>query len=855
MPSIENLRMNYLKRGEFASPEVDRQYAPSLALEPFHQKIVLSFNLEAHQANGYVETQLKAKSRDARIIEYDAIDMTIESVEGVDSWHYNGTKLTCIWDKSIPLGEKCTTKVIYSLDHPISGLYFSYPDEKYPKRPKYAVTDAESIRARYWLPCVDHLSVRCKLDFHFTGAQHHIILANGELKSEENHEDGTKTAHWQLDFPCPSYLITLAVGEFIEFKDRDADGGKGPIPIRYYTSKNFTVEDLGASFSGTPDFLEWMWKKLGCTLEWSKYYQIATAHHGGAMENISLVTWGDFAIMDERERKEFKWLVDWINVHEMSHSWFGDMIVCNEFSHAWLKESWATYVEKLWYEDFFGADAYLYGMFEDRRDYMKESDSRYARPIVTNKYGSSMDMYDNHLYPGGSFRIHMLRQMLGDQVFFAAVSDYLNTFKGKTVETIDFQRKLEHHSGLNLQPFFEQWLYSAGYPQLKGKFKYDDKNKLAMVSLTQTQVDDKYKIGLFKMPLVIEWESEEGKMYRQTYQLTEKEHTFYFQCEKKPLQIRIDPEFHTLFSLDFNPGEDLLKRQLQKSDMIGKIFAAVELGKIGSFKNLDAIANQYRVESFWGLKVEFVKALFSADNYHAIELAVKIIENETDPIVLYHIVPKLQGKRQPIVVKMLQEFIHRPDYYYHSTGNALKALGSQRTDEMFDYLSTLSLPADYRGNIEGYFYEAIGQLRTPSAIKYLNGKIPYGSVSDSAKKSLIVALGEVLQWAEKGVREPILEKIYAEMQRETNESRLIRYVLSLRGLNIPDVIPMITSVRKGIPTQFHHRMKKMITALGKGKSPEDTVKKFEKKVEKLEETVGKLLSRIEVLEEIKKKES
>ncbi|MHA1610798.1 MAG: M1 family metallopeptidase [Promethearchaeota archaeon] len=853
MPSIENLRMKYLKRGEFASPDVDRQYAPSLELEPIHQNIVLNFNLDAHFARGYVETQLKAKSRDARIIEYDAIDLTIESVEGPDSWHYNGTKLTCVWSEPIPLGETCKTKVLYSADHPISGLYFSYPDEEYPQRPKYVVSDNESIRARYWLPCVDHLSVRCRLDFHLTGAQNHTILANGALISEENNEDGTKTAHWQLDFPCPSYLITLAVGEFIEFKDRDADGGKGPIPVRYYTSKNFTVEDLGESFSGTPDFIEWMWKKLGCTLEWPKYYQIATARHAGAMENISLVTWGDYAIMDERERKEFKWLVDWINVHEMSHSWFGDMLVCSEFSHAWLKESWATYVEKLWYEDFFGADAYLYGMYEDRRDYMQESDEKYARPIVTNEYDSSWDMYDHHLYPGGSFRIHMLRQMLGDKVFFAAVSDYLNTFKGKTVETIDFQRKLEQHSGVNLQPFFEQWLYAAGYPQLKGKFNYDDKNKLAMVSITQTQVDDKHKIGIFKLPsLVIEWESEEGKMNRQTYQLTEKEHTFYFQCKKKPLQIRIDPGFQTLFSLEFNPGEDLLKRQLQKSDTIGKIFAAVELGKTGSSKNLDAISTQYIAETFWGLKVEFLKALLSSNNYHGMELVTDLIKDEKDSKVLMHIIPKLKGKRQPIVVEMLKEFIQRPDYYYHSTGAALKALGSQRTEEMFTYLTSTSFPADYRGIIEGSLYEAIGQLRTPSAIEYLQEKIPYGNVSEPAKNQLIMSFGEVLQWADKNVRASVLERLFSEMQKEHEELHLMRYIFALRQLNIPEVIPLISAVKLRTSSQFYPRMKKMIKALGKEKTSEESVKKFEKKVEKLEEQVGKLLSRIEILEEIKK---
>jgi hypothetical protein len=47
--------------------------------------------------------------------------------------------------------------------------------------------------------------------------------------------------------------------------------------------------------------------------------------------------------------------------------------------------------------------------------------------------------------------------ILGDDIFWPAVKDYLSTYAKKTVETSDFRKKLEEHSGLNLTKYFEQW--------------------------------------------------------------------------------------------------------------------------------------------------------------------------------------------------------------------------------------------------------------------------------------------------------------------------------------------------------------------------------------------------------------
>ena len=129
-----------------------------------------------------------------------------------------------------------------------------------------------------------------------------------------------------------------------------------------------------------------------------------------------------------------------------------------------------------------------------------EETKKYHRPIVTNIYDSSWDLFDRHLYPGGARRIHMLRKMLGDETFWPAVRDYFETFSGKTVETVDFQRMLEKHSGLNLKQFFDQWIYSPGYPQLKVKFNYNKQENLASVKIVQKQEN---KVNVFAMIIIL----------------------------------------------------------------------------------------------------------------------------------------------------------------------------------------------------------------------------------------------------------------------------------------------------------------------------------------------------------------
>lgn len=212
---------------------------------------------------GKVTTTVVCNHDGARQVILDAISFQDVHVTAGDSlqYDYDGKLITITWEKPFTKGEKRDVIVEYVVEKPVTGLTFGGPDEHYPDRAAYAAADNETERARYWLPCMDFPTVRTTLEFVLTARKEYGLLANGVLVSEVENEDGTKTANWVLDFPCPSYLVCVVCGELVEVVDETARLQAGEVPVRYYGVKGDAPEDLMFTFGGTPKLLAWLEKR------------------------------------------------------------------------------------------------------------------------------------------------------------------------------------------------------------------------------------------------------------------------------------------------------------------------------------------------------------------------------------------------------------------------------------------------------------------------------------------------------------------------------------------------------------------------------------------------------------------
>lgn len=820
-------------KADFTIEGARRYYAPDVLLEPKHMDLILDIDIEKRIIEGSNTITVVSNSDLASSIAIDAVDFEeIDVVVEGANWSYDDKQVNIYFDTPITKGKSLDIKITYKVVDPIAGLYFSDWNADL----QWVGSDHETERARYWFPCVDYPNIRTTYRWEIRSKNEYKILAIGELL-EEKGEGDTKTAVWEHNFPCPSYIAAITLGHLTEYSDEITDAGKGLIPVAYF-APGHTASDLKRSFGRTPEMIKWYINKFNYHMEWAKYYQYALPDIGGAMENQSLVSWDDKFILPEKVHEEWGFLVDQINIHEMAHTFFGDQIVMSHFSHAWLKESWAVYVECLWLQDKNGEDEFRYDLYRNSLAYFNEADNRYIRPIVHNVYNTSWQLFDGHLYPGGGWRLHMLRVLLGDKQFFASINDYVSSFSGKLVETVDFKRILEKHSGLNLTSFFDDWLLTPkGYPNLKVKYEFQEKKKRFRLEIRQKQIkkDDEFRSKPFSLKLDIEWEIND-EFNIQEVEINSEMHTFYFKVEDKPTQIRVDPNGKVLFKLSFNPGSDLLISQLQNSDVVGRILATNELCKAGKSKGINSVISHYGKEKFHGVREQIIKALVKTNSKIAVDALSQIIAEESEPRILFTLMNEVGKLNSKGIELSLIEFIKNTPYP-RAKGAALVSLGKQRKLRNKNFINLYLNDEDWQYFVRASAFEALAELRDNSEIPHLLSSL--GSEPHQVRKSVISSLVKLAGYDNQLYREQVIEALTTTLQDPHRNIR-IAAARGLGTLKARSAIASIENLKARHPQQEEVVFDKLVSLIKKAKPGEQystvlkDLEKLEKKVQLLE---------------------
>ncbi|MCE7734645.1 MAG: hypothetical protein GPJ54_07205 [Candidatus Heimdallarchaeota archaeon] len=821
-----------------------RYYAPDILLEPTHMTLSLEVNIENKSVEGSNTITLLSNNDTATEVKFNAVDFDFVDIKTKGlSWRYDEKYIHINLHSPLTKGETKKITVDYRVRNPTGGLYFSGSNDTI----NWCGSDHETERARHWFPCIDYPNVRTTLRWELTTSEKYTILANGKFTSETNNRDGTKTAIWDHAQRCPSYLAAIAIGELSEFKDRSLDSDKGSIPIAYYAINKFTPEDLQRSFGRTPEMIEWYTKKFDHPLPWDKYFQFAFPDLGGAMENQSLVSWDDWAVLNQESYEEYGELIDAINIHELAHTFFGDLLVMSHFSHAWLKESWATYVDALWHEDNKGSDYFQYELFKNARYYFNEVDNDYLRPIVHNFYNNSWQLFDHHLYPGGAWRLHMLRNMLGDDQFFSAIKDYVKSYAGKLVETVDFKRTLEKHSGLNLTEFFDDWLLTAkGFPDLDIEFEHEYKEKRGKFNITQLQVkaDDPVLKEPFKFSLEIGIVHEQnGSLEIHKFDIKERHHVFYVNLDSMPYYVQIDPYYRVLARQKIDIEVDQLIHQLNSSLVMGRLHAIHALCQTGKRKAINAVIEQYNRETFFGVRAEIFKALGKTNTQNTIQAFVTFIQNEKDPkilSILFSEVSKFRDSRIEVAIKQTINSGLRPQ----ALSAALIALGKQRNMDNLDFIMNFTKDDGWHYHVRASSYQALAELRDISIIPQLLEDLKIQVYE--ARKSIISALAKLANYDDKQLRLNVIENLTSLLRDENDNIRLIA-VAALGKLKAASAIPYIEDLKLRHPQQQWIKFERAINQIRDVKSDNDLPKILDQ-VEKMSNEINKLKSNLQELE-------
>jgi aminopeptidase N len=139
-------------------------------------------------------------------------------------------------------------------------------------------------------------------------------------------------------------------------------------------------------------------------------------------------------------------------------------------------------------------------------------------------------------YQKGVGILHMLRNYLGDDAFFAGITEYLKTYEYQNAEAHQLRLAFEKVSGKDLNWFFNQWYFGSGHPKLSYTSTYEPVKKQVTVVINQSQDQP------FEFPLVIDV-YDNGKPMRQKVWVDAKaKNTFTFDSSKTPDLININAD-------------------------------------------------------------------------------------------------------------------------------------------------------------------------------------------------------------------------------------------------------------------------------------------------------------------------
>ncbi|MGB8689383.1 MAG: M1 family metallopeptidase [Microcoleus sp.] len=808
----------------------------------------------------------------------DAVNLKIKSVKVGDTkqtFDSDGEVLQVQLHEPTAANQPITIAIEYSVEKPQRGLYFVGPDKHYPNKPTQVWTQGEDEDSRFWFPCFDYPGQLATSEIRVQVPRQLFAISNGELINTETDGDD-KIYHWSQKQVHPTYLMTLAVGDFAEIEDEW--NGK---PVNYYVEKSREA-DAKRSMGKTPQMIEFFSQAFGYPYPFPKYAQVCVDDFiFGGMENTSTTLLTDRCLLDERATLDNRGTESLV-AHELAHQWFGDLVVIKHWSHAWIKEGMASYCEVLWTDKEYGKEDAAYYMLNEARNYLAEDSSRYRRPIVTHVYREAIELYDRHLYEKGACVYHMIRAELGDELFYQAIQTFVQDNAHKTVETIDLLRAIEKATGRNLMFLFDQYVYRGGHPDYKVAYAWDGDNKLAKITVTQTQVKDskngngnskdvfdlKIPIGFGYKPKKDDSDdssaSSTPNLKTFTVRVYEREQSFYFPLEEKPAFISFDVgnKYLKTVSLEYPVAE--LKAQLQfDPDPVSRIYAAQALAKKGGLEAVKTLSEVLKKDPFWGVRAEVASELVEIKLDQAFEGLVTGLKDK-DARVRRAVVGALGKIKTHETYKALRSIVEKGDASYYVEAAAATAIGSiaaanldeKPTDEQV--LKELKLVLKERQGwnevVRSGAIAGLAQMKTSEDALNLILKYTVAGTPQALRLAAIRALGTISTGQTNINLERILQRL-AELSRETFFLTQVSVVTALGQMETSKAIRILRSLADQTPDGRVRRMAdEAVQRVQKNAGSDAAVKQLREELDEVKKDNQDLKSRLESLEAKSKKD-
>ncbi len=411
------------------------QSLPAIRSDVLAYEVFLQPNFSEQEIEGKEVIKFKLPTKSDKVI-FDIGNLNILKLTGehIKGFEQKGTAIIVALAKN--------NESIYTLQISYRGK---------PKRGLIFISEKEALYTVYftseWMVCNAIPDDKATLQLDLLIPNHLTTIASGVLVNIIHKTNNNTLYTWQQIYETPAYTYGFTVGEFNKVQEMH-----NGVQLNYY-APDYTSSEMEVIFNTTGDMLSFFEEKAGVPFPQKKYSQILMGNHYQEMSGFAMLkgTYGKMTLKDSMETN--------LMAHELAHQWWGNRLTCKNWQHFWLNEGLATFMSAAYNEHCFGQQKYQQDIDAYFNVYDKIKAKGKDKSLVFSNWLNPTRDDRNLVYFKGAYVLHLLREEVGDDLFWKGIKHYTQKHFGQSVVTQDFQLAMEVATNRNLTDFFEIWVY------------------------------------------------------------------------------------------------------------------------------------------------------------------------------------------------------------------------------------------------------------------------------------------------------------------------------------------------------------------------------------------------------------
>ena len=298
-----------------------------------------------------------------------------------------------------------------------------------------------------------------------------VLLSNGNPVCQEQ-----GMAEWHDPWPKPAYLFALVAGDLVNHPDSFTTRSGKEVELNIWVRPGdedkcaFGMEALKKSMT-------WDEEAYGREYDLDIFNIVAVDDFNmGAMENKGLNIFNSSCVLASPETStdaNFE-RIEAIIAHEYFHNWTGNRITCRDWFQLCLKEGLTVFRDAQFTSDMRSASVKrISDVIDLRARQFPEDQGPLSHPVRPEEFQEINNFYTATIYEKGAEIIGMLKRLVGDESYRAAVDLYFDRHDGQACTIEDWLQVFEDSTGRDLAQF-KRWYAQAGTPRLQVAESYEN---------------------------------------------------------------------------------------------------------------------------------------------------------------------------------------------------------------------------------------------------------------------------------------------------------------------------------------------------------------------------------------------